>query len=58
MVRGDLKGMKPRYLRGLLTGYGVSLSVGVGFDRSSTNEEWRFYRFQRGHPDAREGLRV
>ena len=40
MVRGDLKGMKPRYLRGLsLTGYGVSLSVGVGIPIPILNEE-------------------
>jgi len=30
-VRGDLRGMHPRYLRGVwIKGYGVSLSVGVG----------------------------
>ena len=40
MVRGDLKGMKPRYLRGLsLTGYGVSLSAGVGIPIPILNEE-------------------
>lgn len=40
MVRGDLKGMKPRYLRGLsLTGYGVSMAVGVGIPIPILNEE-------------------
>ena len=39
-MRGDLKGMKPRYLRGLsLTGYGVSLSGGVGIPIPILNEE-------------------
>lgn len=40
MLRGDLKGMKARYLRGLsLIGYGVSLAVGVGIPIPVLNEE-------------------
>ncbi len=40
MVKGDLKGMKPRFLRGMsLVGYGCSLAVGVGIPIPILNEE-------------------
>jgi uncharacterized protein (DUF39 family) len=39
-VRGDLKGMLPKYLRGAaLTGYGCSLNVGIGIPIPILNEE-------------------
>jgi len=39
-VRGDLKGMSSRYLRGAsLTGYGCSLNVGIGIPIPVLNEE-------------------
>jgi uncharacterized protein (DUF39 family) len=39
-VRGDLKGMSPKYLRGAsLTGYGCSLNVGIGIPIPILNEE-------------------
>lgn len=39
-VRGDLKTMQPRYLRGVwIKGYGVSLSVGVGVPIPILDEE-------------------
>jgi len=39
-VRGDLKGMQPRYLRGVwIRGYGVSLSVGIGIPIPVLDEE-------------------
>ncbi|MFH0822304.1 MAG: homocysteine biosynthesis protein [Pseudomonadota bacterium] len=39
-VRGDLKGMSPKFLRGAsLTGYGSSLCVGVGVPIPVLNEE-------------------
>ncbi len=39
-VRGDLKGMNPRFLRGVwINGYGVSLSVGVGIPIPILDEE-------------------
>ncbi len=39
-VRGDLKGMNPRFLRGVwIKGYGVSLSVGVGIPIPILNED-------------------
>lgn len=39
-VRGDLRGMNPRYLRGIwINGYGVSLSVGVGIPIPILDEE-------------------
>jgi L-aspartate semialdehyde sulfurtransferase len=39
-VRGDLKGMSPKFLRGAsLTGYGCSLSVGLGIPIPILNEE-------------------
>lgn len=39
-VRGDLKGMSPRFLRGAsLTGYGCSLNVGLGIPIPILNEE-------------------
>lgn len=40
MLKGDLKGMNPRYLRGLsFLGYGCTLSVGVGIPIPVLNEE-------------------
>lgn len=40
MLRGDLKKMNPRFLRGLsLLGYGCSLAVGVGIPIPILNEE-------------------
>ncbi|MBU1249137.1 MAG: homocysteine biosynthesis protein [Proteobacteria bacterium] len=40
MVKGDLKGMRARYLRGMsLVGYGCSLAVGVGIPIPILNEE-------------------
>lgn len=40
MVRGELKGMNPRYLRGVsIVGYGASLAVGVGIPIPVLNEE-------------------
>lgn len=39
-VRGDLRGMNPRYLQGVwINGYGVSLSVGVGVPIPILDEE-------------------
>jgi uncharacterized protein (DUF39 family) len=39
-VRGDLKGMSPKFLRGAsLTGYGCSLNVGIGIPIPILNEE-------------------
>jgi uncharacterized protein (DUF39 family) len=39
-VRGDLKGMSPKFLRGAsLTGYGCSLNVGIGIPIPVLNEE-------------------
>ena len=39
-VRGDLRGMNPRYLQGVwINGYGVSLSVGVGIPIPILDEE-------------------
>lgn len=39
-VRGDLKGMSPKYLRGAsLAGYGCSLNVGIGIPIPILNEE-------------------
>jgi L-aspartate semialdehyde sulfurtransferase len=39
-VRGDLKGMSPKFLRGAsLTGYGTSLNVGIGIPIPILNEE-------------------
>lgn len=44
MLRGDLKGMNPRYLRGLsFLGYGCSLSVGVGIPIPILNAEMAAY---------------
>ena len=43
-VRGDLRGMNPRYLRGIwISGYGVSLSVGVGIPIPVLDEEMAFF---------------
>lgn len=40
MVRGDMKGMKPRFLRGAsIVGYGCSLHVGVGIPIPILDEE-------------------
>ncbi len=39
-VRGDLKGMSPKYLRGAsLTGYGTSMNVGIGVPIPILNEQ-------------------
>ncbi|MFZ5868073.1 MAG: homocysteine biosynthesis protein [Thermodesulfobacteriota bacterium] len=39
-VRGDLKGMSPKFLRGAsITGYGTSLNVGIGIPIPILNEE-------------------
>ncbi|GAB7079541.1 homocysteine biosynthesis protein [Megalodesulfovibrio paquesii] len=44
MVRGDMKGMQPRYLRGVsFVGYGCSLAVGLGIPIPILNEEMAFY---------------
>lgn len=43
-VTGDLKGMSPRYLRGVsITGYGVSLAVGIGVPIPILDEEMALY---------------
>lgn len=43
-VRGDLKGMSPKYLRGAsLTGYGCSLCVGIGIPIPILNEEMAMF---------------
>jgi L-aspartate semialdehyde sulfurtransferase len=43
-LRGDLKGMSPKYLRGAsLTGYGCSLNVGVGIPVPILNEEMAMF---------------
>jgi uncharacterized protein (DUF39 family) len=38
-VKGDLKMMSPKWLRGTLTGYGVTLTVGIGVPIPILNEE-------------------
>lgn len=44
MVRGDLKGMNPRYVRGVsILGYGCSLAVGVGIPIPILNEDMAFF---------------
>lgn len=44
MLKGNLKKMQPRYLRGLsLLGYGCSLSVGVGIPIPILNEEMAWF---------------
>lgn len=44
MLRGDLKGMNGRYLRGIsFLGYGCSLAVGVGIPIPILNEEIAWY---------------
>ncbi len=44
MLRGDLKGMNPRYLRGVsIIGYGCSLAVGVGIPIPILNEDIAWY---------------
>ncbi len=44
MLRGDLKQMNPRYLRGLsFLGYGCSLSVGVGIPIPILDEDMAFF---------------
>lgn len=44
MLRGDLKGMQPRYLRGLsFRGYGCTLAVGVGIPIPILDEELAFF---------------
>lgn len=44
MLKGNLKKMKPRYLRGLaMIGYGCSISVGVGIPIPILNEEMAWF---------------
>lgn len=44
MLRGDLKGMKPRYLRGLsFMGYGCTLAVGVGIPIPILDEDMAWF---------------
>ncbi|MDY0276238.1 MAG: homocysteine biosynthesis protein [Desulfomicrobium sp.] len=44
MVKGDLKGMHPRYLRGVsIVGYGCSLAVGLGIPIPILNEEMAWF---------------
>jgi len=44
MVKGDLKGMNARYIRGVsILGYGVSMAVGVGIPIPILNEDMAFY---------------
>ncbi len=44
MLRGDLKGMKPRYLRGLsFLGYGCTLAVGVGIPIPILDEDMAWF---------------
>jgi L-aspartate semialdehyde sulfurtransferase len=44
MVRGDLKHMSPRYLRGVsMLGYGCSLAVGIGIPIPILNEDMAWY---------------
>ncbi|MDL2279980.1 homocysteine biosynthesis protein [Desulfovibrio sp. OttesenSCG-928-G11] len=44
MLRGDLKGMKARYLRGLsFRGYGCTLAVGVGIPIPVLDEDMAFF---------------
>ncbi|MCK5037117.1 MAG: homocysteine biosynthesis protein [Candidatus Sabulitectum sp.] len=49
-VRGDLRGMNPRYLRGIwISGYGASLSVGIGIPIPILDEEMASFT---GVPDS------
>ncbi len=44
MVRGELKGMSPRFLRGVsILGYGCSLAVGLGIPIPVLNEDVAWY---------------
>lgn len=44
MVKGDLKGMQARYLRGMsIVGYGCSLAVGLGIPIPILNEEMAWF---------------
>jgi uncharacterized protein (DUF39 family) len=44
MVKGDLKGMNPRYVRGVsIVGYGCSLAVGLGIPIPILNEDMAWY---------------
>jgi uncharacterized protein (DUF39 family) len=44
MVKGDLKGMNPRYVRAVsILGYGVSLAMGIGIPIPILNEDMAFY---------------
>jgi len=44
MLRGDLKGMNPRFVRGVsVLGYGCSLAVGVGIPIPILNEDMAFF---------------
>ncbi|MHC1791085.1 homocysteine biosynthesis protein [Solidesulfovibrio sp.] len=44
MVKGDLKGMNPRYVRAVsILGYGVSLAMGIGIPIPIVNEDMAFF---------------
>ncbi|QAZ69386.1 homocysteine biosynthesis protein [Solidesulfovibrio carbinolicus] len=44
MVKGDLKGMSPRYVRAVsILGYGVSLAMGIGIPIPILNEDMAFF---------------
>lgn len=44
MLRGDMKGMDPRYIRGVsILGYGVSLAVGVAIPIPILDEDMAFF---------------
>ncbi len=44
MLKGDLRGMNPRFLRGVsILGYGCSLAVGVGIPIPILNEDLAFF---------------
>jgi uncharacterized protein (DUF39 family) len=50
MLKGDMKGMNPRYVRGIsYVGYGSSLNLGVGIPIPILNEEMAWYT---GVPDS------
>lgn len=61
MLKGDLKGMDGRYLRGhSFLGYGCTLAVGVGIPIPVLNAEMAAFTgvSRRGYPAARQGLRA
>jgi uncharacterized protein (DUF39 family) len=44
MVKGDLKQMKPEFLRGVsIVGYGVSMAIGLGIPIPILNEDMAWY---------------